>query len=127
LGVTEGVDPERAKAAFRPWKHHRTEVQYPDGIAGPRDPASTLPLLPDPYTREEVLAHGDPCEQIVDDVVDALDFLSPDNGFSWYKAPRLEHRIIEIRHIQHGAAQPANRLRLMMDVAIDWVDARREE
>ena len=43
------------EAAFRPWEHHQAEVQFPDGIAGPADSDSTLPLLPEPYTKAEAL------------------------------------------------------------------------
>ena len=112
------------EAAFRPWEHHRAEAQFPDGIAGPADADSTLPLLPEPYSKAEALAYWQVCEQMVDDAVDALDLLSPGSGFSRYKVSKLEHQIINIRHIQHGAAQIADRLRFAVDVGIDWVGAR---
>lgn len=112
------------EAAFRPWERHRSEVQYPDGIAGPPDPDSTLPLLPDPYTKAEVLAYWSVCDRMVDDAVDALDIRSTESGFSWYPVCKLEHQIINIRHIQHGAAQIADRLRSAADVGVDWVGAR---
>lgn len=113
------------EAAFRPWEHHQAEVQYPDGIPGPPYPDSTLPLGPNPYTKAEVLEYCGVCEQTVDDAVDSIDVLSPESGFSWYKVSKLEHQIINIRHIQHGAAQIADRVRLAADVGIDWVGARR--
>ena len=58
------LQPE--EAAFRPWPGHRGQVQHPDGIAGPADPSSALPLLPQPYTRDEVLAYWQTCEAMVD-------------------------------------------------------------
>jgi len=109
--------------AFRPWEHHQTEVQYPDGIAGPPDPNSPLPLVPKPYTKAGVLAYWSVCDQMVDDAIDALDLHSPESGFSWYRVSKLEHQIINIRHIQHGAAQLADRLRSAAGVGIDWVGA----
>jgi hypothetical protein len=115
---------QRDEAAFRPWEKHQAGAQFPDGIAGPPDPDSTLPLLPEPYTKAEVLAYWGVCEQMVDDAVDALDVLSPESGFSWYKVSKLEHQIINIRHIQHGAAQIVDRLRSAADVGIDWVGSR---
>src|SRR5262245_28467023 len=45
------------EGAFRPWKGHQSRVQYEDAIAGPPDPTSALPLLPEPYTREQVLEY----------------------------------------------------------------------
>jgi hypothetical protein len=112
------------EATFRPWEKHQAEAQFPDGIAGPPDPDSTLPLLPEPYTKGEVLAYWGVCEQMVDDAVDALDVFSPESGFSWYKVSKLEHQIVNIRHIQHGAAQIADRLRSEAGIGIDWVGAR---
>lgn len=111
--------------AFRPWEHHQANVQYPDAIPGPHDPESNLPLTPEPYTREQVLAYWSMCDGMVDDAVDAIDLYSPESGFSWYKVPKLEHQIINIRHIQHGAAQLADRLRSAADIGIDWAGARR--
>lgn len=46
------------EAAFRPWSGHQAGVQHPDGIAGPDDPTHPLPLVPEPYTREQVLAYA---------------------------------------------------------------------
>ena len=113
------------EGAFCPWEHHQSDVQNPDGIAGPPDPNSGLPLIPRPYTKSEVLAYWSVCEQMVDSAVDALNLHSPDSGFSWYKVPKLEHQIINIRHIQLGAAQLAARLRAALNVGLDWVGAGR--
>ncbi len=112
------------EADFRAWEHHQAEVQYPDGIPGPADPDSPLPLAPDPYTKAQVSAYWTFCDQMVDDAVDAIDVLSPTSGFSWYKLSKLEHQIINIRHIQHGAAQIADRVRALANVGVDWVGAR---
>jgi hypothetical protein len=62
---------------------------------------------------------------MVDNAVDALDLWNPDCGFSWYKVSKLEHQIINIRHIQLGAAQLAARLRASLNVGVDWVGAGR--
>jgi len=113
------------EAAFRPWEHHQSDVQYPDGIAGPPDPNSKLRLLPRPYTKAEALAYWNVCEQMIDSAVDALDLHSPESGFSGYDMPKLEHQIVSIRHIQHHAAQLADRLRSSAGIAIEWVGGRR--
>ncbi len=112
-------------AAFRPWEKHQRNVQNDDGIGGPPDPKSSLPLIPDPYTKELVLEYWRVCDNMVDSAVDAFDPLSPESGFSWYKVTKLEHQIVNIRHIQHGAAHLAGRLRATLDVAVDWVGAGR--
>jgi hypothetical protein len=110
---------------FRPWKEHQGQVQHEDGHTAPADPTSTLPLLPNPYTQEQVLEYWRFCDEMVDSAVDAIDLMSPDSGFSWYKLGKLEHQIINIRHIQLGAAQLAGRLRAELDIGLDWVSAGR--
>jgi len=113
------------EAAFRPWEHHQSDVQNPDGLPGAPDPNSTLPLIPKPYTKEEALAYWKVCDEMVDRAVDALDLHSPDSGFSWYKVPKLEHQIVNIRHIEHHLAQLADRLRASAGIGIKWVQACR--
>jgi hypothetical protein len=111
--------------AFRPWEQHQANVQHADGIPGPPDPNSTLPLIPDPYTKEQVIAYWRFCVEMVNDAVDAIDLFSSESGFHWYKVPKLEHQIINIRHIQHGAAQLADRLRAAESIGVNWAGARR--
>ncbi|MBS1910667.1 MAG: hypothetical protein JST22_01650 [Bacteroidetes bacterium] len=113
------------EAAFRPWEHHQADVQYPDAIPGPPDPQSTLPLIPEPYTSQQVLAYWKMCDEMVDPTLDVLDLHDSQSGFSWYPIPKLEHQIVNIRHIQHGAAQLADRLRASAGIGIDWAGARR--
>lgn len=108
-------------AAFRPWQHHQSNVQHEDGIAGPADPNSSLPLLPTPYTKAEVLEYWNFCDQLVDAAVDALDLHSTESGFPRYKIPKLEHQIVNIRHIEHHMAQIADRLRFSANLGVRWV------
>lgn len=112
------------EAAFRPWERHQP-AQHSDGIAGPPDPASALPLIPQPYSKEDVLAYWELCDGMVDAAVDALDLRRADSGFYWYKMPKLEHQLVNIRHVQHHAAQLADRLRACADVGVRWVGGRR--
>jgi len=113
------------EAAFRPWEQHVADVQVPDGIPGPPDPESDLPLIADPYTREQVLEYWRFCDAMVDDAVDAMDVLSPESGFWWYPISKLEHQLVNLRHIQHGAAQIADRVRTAADLGVDWVGSGR--
>jgi hypothetical protein len=113
------------EAAFEPFKYHQPNNQYPDAIPGPADPNSKLPLLPNPFTREQVLEYWDFCDSNINLWVDAIDIANEESGFSWYKVPKLEHQIVNIRHIQHGAAQLADRLRSKLNIGVNWVGARR--
>ena len=112
---------QQDEAAFRPGEHHQGAVQHPDAIAGPADPNSSLPLIPKPYTKAQVLEYWTFCDQMIDDAVDQLDLKSPQSGFSWYRMSKLEHQFVNLRHIQHRAAQLADRLRSAAGVGIKWV------
>jgi hypothetical protein len=114
---------QRNEEAFRPWEHHQSEVQQPDGIAGPPDPNSSLPVIPNPYSREQVLEYCAFCDDMVDPAVDALDLESQESGFHWYPISKLEHQIVNIRHIQHHGAQLTDRLRQAADLGTRWVGA----
>jgi hypothetical protein len=115
-----------SEAAFRYWEHSQKDVQNPDAFGIESDPNSNLPLLPKPYTKTEVLAYWNFCDQMVDRAVDALDLLSADSGFRWYKESKLEHQFINLRHIEHHTAQLADRLRSSNGIAIRWIGSKRE-
>ena len=117
------LQPE--EAAFRPWPGHQADVQHPDGIAGPDDPASALPLVPETYSRDQVLAYATHLDAMLHDAVEALDLLAPDSGFWWYRPmAKLEHQLVNLRHLQHHAAQLADRVRNHAGVGVDWVSSR---
>ena len=61
---------------------------------------------------------------MIDDAVDVLDLDATESGFSWYRMSKLEHQFVNIRHIQHHAAQLIDRVRSVADVGIRWVAAR---
>lgn len=109
---------------FTPWLTHGIETQNDDGIPGPPDPNSELPLIPEPFTKEQVLAYAKYCEEMIDATVDAMDIMNPESGFHWYKVSKLEHQFINLRHTQHGTAQLADRLREIADVGVKWAGAR---
>src|SRR5690349_5136909 len=46
---------QKDEASFIPWEKQKNDSQYPDAIPGDPDPQSTLPLIPEPYTKEQVL------------------------------------------------------------------------
>ena len=110
-----------SKEAFRPWAHQQNDVQYEDAIPGAPDPNSALPLIPKPYTKAQVLEYWKFCDEMVDTAVDKLDLESPQSGFPRYKMSKLEHQLVNLRHIQHHEAQLADRLRSAADIGIKWV------
>jgi hypothetical protein len=101
------------EAAFRPWKG------LPGSAADP-DPSTSL----EPHPKEQVLEYWRFCDDLVDSAVDGLDLESPDSGFYWYPVSKLEHQVINIRHVQHHAAQLADRVRSAADLGVGWVSTR---
>jgi hypothetical protein len=100
---------------FRPWEHNQRGIQRMDRWRKTYRP----------YTKAEALAYWRICDSKVDDGVDALDLHASQSGFSWYKIPKLEHQIVNIRHIQYHEAQLADRLRKVTGAGVGWADARR--
>lgn len=113
--------------AFVPWAEHQANVQHEDGQTGPADPQSALPLIPEPYSREQILRYCDYCDAIVDSAIDAFDPLSSESGFSWYPVSKLEHQIVNLRHIQIGAAHLGERVRATRDLGVRWVGSGHEK
>ena len=112
--------------AFRPWAEHQKDTQNEDGLPGPPDPNSSLPLIPKPYTRAQVLTYLDIADGMLDEAMNSIDLHNPDSGFPWYKnISKLEHLFISIRHIQHHGGQLADRLRNTANQGTRWVGAGR--
>lgn len=110
---------------FTPALSHGVATQNDDGIPGPPDPKSELPLMPDPFTKEQVLSYAKAVDAGMDAAIDTMDVMSSESGFYWYKVSKLEHQMINLRHIQHGTAQLADRLRSIADLGVKWVGAKR--
>ncbi|HLW48652.1 MAG TPA: DinB family protein [bacterium] len=114
--------------AFHPWTHHRRGIQRTarNPGSGPRRPSPRRPPGAEPpYTKADVLAYWRICDGLVDNAVDTLDLGNPHSGFSWYPLSKLEHQIINLRHIQHHAAQLTDRLRAATGAGINWESSRK--
>ncbi|MBN2445209.1 MAG: hypothetical protein JXO22_00660 [Phycisphaerae bacterium] len=101
--------------SFEPWEHHRENNQHLG--TDPDDP----PKIGEPYTREQMLEYWALCDEVVDTIIDRLDLAAPECGFWWYKLPKLDHQINNIRHIQHHVALLAGRLRQTAGKDVRWV------
>lgn len=113
------------EASFRPWWGHQADVQHVDGIAGEADPESRLPLVPEPYTRAAVLEYAEHCEANLAGWLVEIDLLASESGFWWYGGmSKLEHQLVNLRHLQHHTAQLADRLRSATGVGVGWVSSR---
>lgn len=101
-------------SAFTPWALHRPDHHR----FGPRADA-VGPL--DPYVRADVSTYGRLCDGMVDSAVDRLDLTATSSGFDNYQMPKLEHQLVNLRHIHHHTGQLADRLRQTAGKGIGWV------
>lgn len=115
---------------FVPWPHHQTSIQDMDDIPAPPEIMDLIelphrpPQTGEPYTREKTLEYLAFCDEMVEEVLDAVDLESDESGFSWYRVSKLEHEIVAVRHLQHHVAQLGQRLRTEQEDTIKWVGAR---
>lgn len=87
------------------------------------DEDGSLPPEMEPYSKAEVLQYLDQVDASVDAKVDAMDLDSPESGFYWYKIPKLDHQLMNIRHVQHHVGQLAELL-MANGVEVDWIGRR---
>ena len=108
------------------WPWHEARVQYPSGLGHPRAKVDTsLPKFAAPYSKAQMLEAWATCDGMVDAAIDSFDLDASECGFPWYRMGKLEHQLVNIRHIQHHTAQLADRLRVAKDVGVPWVGMRR--
>jgi len=73
------------------------------------------------YSRKEILQYWRLCDGMVDEKIEEMDLAAEKCGFWWYSMGKLEHQIVNIRHIQHHAAILSQRLRAAGGKGIGWV------
>jgi hypothetical protein len=112
---------QQNEAAFRPWESHREDYQFLG--PSPRDP-NRRPKIGDPYTKAQVMEYLGICKAMIDPAVDTLDLEAPESGFWWYKMSKLEHQLVNLRHLQHHTGQLADRIRRHCGVGVAWVGGR---
>lgn len=85
----------------------------------------------EPYKKDEMLEFlGYIANRLVKAIGD-LDLTKADSGFYWYKVNKLEHQLVNLKHLQHHLAQLMERIRLHQDAAVSWIrdgsgDTRKE-
>jgi len=99
---------------FVPWEHHRDDVES-DQERERLDAA--------PYSRAEMLTYWELVDAMVDPQLDKIDLSSSESGIPWYKIPKLDHILLNLRHIQEHAGQLRDRL---LEAGIDqkWYTKR---
>jgi hypothetical protein len=104
--------------SFRPWQHHRDQYQFLGALPWP---PHDKPADGEPYAKTQIVEYWSLCDAMIDVAVDGLDLDATECGFPWYKMPKLDHQINNIRHVQHHAAMLGGRLRLTAGTDFRWV------
>lgn len=101
-------------ADFAPWDKHREDA--PNLFENAEEI--------EPYTKAEVLSYLDDLISRAETLVEAADIDRQDSGFDWYDMPKLDHLILNIRHIMEHSGQLGERL-IAAGVDIHWHSGRR--
>lgn len=101
------------EAAFRCWSKHRDTVTS----LWPED----KPPILEPYSKQEVLEYLNWIDANVDNWLELIDLDSPRSGFNWYKCSKLDHQLMNIRHLGTHVGQLSELIMADPAVEIDWV------
>lgn len=106
------------EARFTPWHRHQNQARilWDDDEDG-------LPPAETTYSRAELLEYLHQVYESVDDWVDALDLDAHESGFPWYPIPKLDHQLVNIRHLGIHVGQ-LQELLYARDIDVDWVGIR---
>lgn len=79
---------------FEPWELHQDQatILWDDDERGtPPDEVT--------FSQAQVAAYVDFLSARVDGMLAAIELDSPESGFYWYKIPKLDHQILNVRHL----------------------------
>lgn len=102
-----------SEAEFTPWEKHQPACRLLGG-------SSEKGVIPDPYSKADLLDYHQICCEQVEDKVPKLP-LDGSSGFDWLPFKRLELHFYNIGHLQHHTGQLAERLRTVCDIGVAWV------
>lgn len=102
---------------FVPWEQQRDRASdlWPEEVPPP-------PVV-EPNSQAEMLTYLDFIYENVEEWVDRMDITTQDPGFHWYKIPKLDHQILNVRHLNGHVGQLSE---ILMAHGIDtgWVSKR---
>jgi|694.fasta_scaffold135761_4 hypothetical protein len=80
--------------------------------------------VPTPYTKQQLLDYCAKVDKLVDESLDAMDLTAEECGFSWYRMPKLNHQLVNLRHIMGHQGQLAEILN-ELGIDTDWFGGSR--
>jgi hypothetical protein len=75
------------------------------------------------YSQQDLLDYCTFIEQNLTNFLANIDFNAPTSGFSWYRIPKFEHQLVNIRHIGIHIGQ-LQELIYAKGIDLDWVSKR---
>ena len=119
LDGTVHARPHSSLDAFVRWERGRKDYHHLETLPWPpHDP----PDIGEPYTQAEVLEYARFLSELIEPGVGRLDLAAEQCGFGWYDMPKLDHQLMNIRHLQHHVGDLAGRLRAAgVDPALTWL------
>ena len=105
----------QTEADFVPWEKH---IETAKDVWEEGNP----PVL-EPYTKQELLGYLDYVYDHVEEWVARLDLETDDPGFHWYKIPKMDHQILNVRHLGGHVGQ-LSELLMARGIDTDWVSKR---
>jgi hypothetical protein len=84
------------------------------------DDEADQPRRESPYSRDELLGYLDEVVASIDSTLEKVDLGSSNSGFPWYPIPKLDHEILNIRHLQGHVGQ-LSELLMARGIDTDWV------
>lgn len=105
------------ESTFRPWEKNRGNIIFLDKMPWP---PHAMPPKEKPYTKEELLEYWRTCDAMIDEGVERMDLNAQECGFPWYHMKKLDHQMMNIRHLQQHVGQLTERI---YDAGqdLDWV------
>lgn len=112
------------EADFVPQHFHRPDYEH-FGFNEEGQPCTAEVL----YEKDVLLEYVQHCRIKISQIVQAetAESLAGPSGFWWYKIPRGEFHLNNIRHIQHHASQLSLHLRRHVETKIDWIGSGWKE
>ena len=106
------------EAAFVPWELHQNQAKilWDDDEEG-------VPPVETTFSQAQMLDYLELVVAGVDGWVDLVDLDSDQAGFSWYSIPKLDHQILNVRHLGVHVGQ-LSELLMTRGIDTDWISRR---
>lgn len=104
--------------SFTPWAKH-----VPHAVILWDDDEDGVPPEETTYSQADLLEYVDYISANIGGWVEVLDLESEQSGFPWYKIPKLDHQLVNLRHLGIHLGQLQERL-FAVGIDTDWVGRR---